>query len=153
MWKSNLSAGRGSAVCLGLALLAACGDSPTAAGSTPESGFAALSAGDFEQRVSVTPAKPSQGEQIVIRSEVIHRGPAALTVTSRICGLDLESGLELSGSLLMCAGYSMRAPLEPGDTLHSFEAVVVGSGPGRYTLRVRHLIAPELWVNVPIVVN
>lgn len=154
IWRNWATLARWSAIPVCLGLVAACGDGPTGdPDSELESGLAAATAGDLAQRVTVTPAMPAPGEQIFIASEVVNEGSAREPVTSRICGLDLESALELTGSLLLCAGYSMHSELEPGDTLKSFDAVVVRGEPGEYTLRVRHLIDPEVWVSVPIVVR
>lgn len=153
MWKISLSVAHLSAIGICLGLAAACGESSTGSVSDLESGFAVVTTGDLEQRVTVTPAVLALGEQLVVASEVLNRGSISRTLTSRICGLDLETTVELTGSLLMCAGYSMRGDLEPGHTTRSFDAVVVTSGHGKHTLRIRHLIEPEVWVSVPIVVR
>ena len=107
----------------------------------------------LEQTVQLFPAEPSPGEQLRIVSVVVNRNAASTNVMSRICGLDTGGDLALSGSGFMCAGYSMDAELAPGDAVTGSDVRVVASAPGSYTLRVRHLLVPDAWVDVPVVVR
>ena len=107
----------------------------------------------LEQTVQLFPAEPSQGEQLRIVSVVVNRNAASAEIVSRICGLDTGGNLALTSSGFMCAGYSMDAELAPGDAVTGNDVRVVASAPGRYTLRVRHLLVPDAWVEVPVVVR
>ena len=107
----------------------------------------------LEQTVQLFPAEPSQGEQLRIVSVVVNKNAAPTDVVSRICGLDTGGDLDLTGSGFMCAGYSMYAELAPGESVAGNDVRVVTSAPGSYTLRVRHLLLPDTWVEVPVVVR
>lgn len=106
----------------------------------------------LEQTIRLTPTAPSPGDTLAITSIVVNGTGAAVNVTSRICGIDLQTTLKLSGTGLACAGYSMQGPLAPGDSLLGFAGGVVMSGAGTYTLRLRHLLNPDVWVEVPVTV-
>lgn len=107
----------------------------------------------LEQTVQLDPAEPARGDQIRIVSIVVNRRSDPAAVVSRICGLDTGGDLELAGSMFMCAGYSMNASLAPGDSATGNDVRVVASPPGEYTLRVRHLLVPDAWVEIPVVVR
>jgi hypothetical protein len=66
-------------------------------------------------------------------------------VSSRICGLDVRTDLELVAGV-MCAGYSQGGVLRAGASRREEVRYTVASPPGRYTLRIRHALDPEIWV-------
>jgi hypothetical protein len=107
----------------------------------------------LEQTVRLSPAEPVPGDTLKIESIVVNGTGAAVEVTSRICGMDVETSLQLSHPNIACAGYSMQGALAPGDSLLGFAGGVVASGPGTYTMRVRHLLNPDVWVDVPVAVR
>jgi len=107
----------------------------------------------LEQTVRYAPADPTTGDTLDITSIVVNQTAAAIDVASRICGLDVESSLNLTNAFLSCAGYSMQGELAVGDTLHGFARRVVAGPAGAYTLRVRHLLDPDVWVEIPITVR
>jgi hypothetical protein len=108
----------------------------------------------LEQTVQLSPAEPKTGDTLDIRSIVVNGTAAPVDVVSRICGIDLETTLKLTyTSNVACAGYSMQGALAPGDSILGFAGGVVTSGPGTYTLRVRHLLNPDVWVEVAITVR
>jgi len=107
----------------------------------------------LEQTVRLSPAEPASGDTLDIVSLVVNGTGAAVDVTSRICGLDLETSLQLTNAFISCAGYSMHAALARGDSLQGFARRVVAGPPGNYTLRVRHLLNPAVWVDVPVTVR
>ena len=107
----------------------------------------------LEQTIQLSPAEPRTGDVLDIRSVVVNGTTAAVDVVSRICGMDVETTLKLNQTGLACAGYSMQGALAPGDSLLGFSGGVVGSSPGQYTLRVRHLLNPDVWVEVSVTVR
>lgn len=107
----------------------------------------------IEQSVRLTPDSPTSNRVVTIASAIISHEASPLDVTSRTCGLDVAGDLDLGGSLLMCAAFSRRTTLTPSESLTAFDARVVTSPPGRYTLRVRQLLDPEHWTEVPVVVK
>lgn len=106
----------------------------------------------LEQTVRLTPATPAPGDTLDITSIVANGTAQAIDVESRICGLDLESSLKLTNSFIACAGYSMQGALATGDTIQGYDRRVVSGIPGTYVVRVRHLLNPDVWVDVPITV-
>ena len=107
----------------------------------------------LEQSVRLSPAQPAPGDTLDIASIVVNRTAEPVEVASRICGLDLETALKLTDPFIRCAGYSMQGAVPPGDSVQGFDRRVVGGGPGSYTLRVRHLLNPDVWVEVPVTVR
>ena len=107
----------------------------------------------LEQTVRISPAEPKTGDTLDIRSIVVNGTAAAVDVVSRICGMDLETTLSMTHPGLACAGYSMHGPLAPGDSLLGFAGGVVVSAAGQYTLRIRHLLDPDVWIEVPVTVR
>ncbi|HYK83627.1 MAG TPA: hypothetical protein VEU55_10840 [Gemmatimonadales bacterium] len=112
-----------------------------------------LLAQGLEQTVQLTPAEPARGDQLSIVSVVTNRTADSAALTSRICGLDTAGDLGLVTARLACAGYSVSATLASGASITGADVRVVASPPGRYTLRVRQLLVPEAWVEVPVVVR
>lgn len=107
----------------------------------------------LKQTIQITPAQPAMGDTIAIVSTVVNTYTLVATdVTSRICGLDLEGNLPLTNPFGWCAGYSRHGELAPGDSISGYDRRVVGGFPGNYTLRVRHLLEPDVWVEVPVTV-
>jgi hypothetical protein len=107
----------------------------------------------LEQTVRLSPADPAPGDTLEIASIVVNGTAAPVDVASRICGLDLETPLPLTNPFISCAGYSVHGALAPGDSLQGFDRRVVSGLPGTYTLRVRHLLNPDVWVEVPVTVR
>jgi hypothetical protein len=109
----------------------------------------------LEQRVTLTPAELTVGENVQIHSAITNRGNQSVTLQSRICGLDLGGDLALTWppGFSVCAGHSMGGTIEPDETRESSGLRRVNSAPGTYTLRVRHALRPEVWVEVGVVVR
>ena len=107
----------------------------------------------LEQVIRLSPAEPAPGDTLDITSVVVNGTSAAVELQSRICGLDLETSLKLTNAFVSCAGYSMRGELAAGDSLQGFARRVVDGPAGNYALRVRHLLNPDVWVEVPLTVR
>lgn len=108
--------------------------------------------GDLVQTIEFSRARPVTGDTLRIESVVVNRGEAR-DVEARICGLDLDTDLELSDPFARCGGYSTSGQLASGDSLRSSEAGVIESAAGVYRVRIRHLLDPERWVAVEIEVD
>lgn len=128
----------------------ACSNTPSASLTGPR---VVVTPQGLEQTVRLSPAEPATGDTLVITSTVVNGTGAAVDVTSRICGIDVETALKLAGPNMACAGYSMHGELAPGDSLLGSALGTVASGPGTYVLRVRHLLNPDVWVEIPITVR
>jgi hypothetical protein len=138
-----------------LALAAGCsGAAPSATISGENDARRSVLRG-LEQRVTLTPAEPTSGENVEIHSVITNRGSGTVTLASRICGLDLagDLGLTFPVGIGMCTGHSMSGPLAPGASRESTEIKRVSAAPGTYTLRVRHALHPEMWAEMQVVVK
>lgn len=105
------------------------------------------------QRVTVTPARPTMGDTIVIRSALRNAGATPVPIVATICGVHLQGTLRVADPFVRCAGYSMTGELAPGDSVIDSRRVVVASPPGMWELEVRHLLEPSTWVSVAVEVR
>jgi hypothetical protein len=136
-----------------LASVAGCTD-PTRA-TASGSGVIRAEASGLEHRVTLTPSEPTAGGDVQIHSVVTNRGTESVTLSSRICGLDFGGNLELAypNGSAVCGGFSTAGPIAPGESRTNTDVNRVASAPGIYTLRVRHALQPELWVEMLVVVR
>lgn len=104
----------------------------------------------LEETLTLSPDVVRWGDTLIITSTVINQSAAAVAVVHRVCGLDLQTNLSLRQAYVTCAGYSASGDLNPGDTVVGVEQRVVAAAPGTYTLRVRHLLNPDVWLAVPM---
>lgn len=132
------------------AALIGCTANPTDPGLQPEHVVQESVGAGLIQTVRITPTRPAPGDTITVHSVVHKRTGTAVTVQSRTCDLDLEGNLDLRDPFGRCAGYSMERTLAPGDSVVTGTQRVVESGSGSYTLRVRHLVSPEVWLSVQV---
>ena len=102
------------------------------------------------QTLRLSHAELTAGDTLVVVSTVVNHGDEAADVTARICGLDLRTELDLREFSGRCMAYSAQRHLAPGDSVWASDGGIVASRPGRYTLRVRHVLDPQSWVEVRI---
>ena len=140
-----------------VALTAACSSAkvPTTGDLGGESEVTRVVVPGLEQHVSLSPAEPATGEVVQIHSVITNRGSTPVDLESRICGLDLGGTLQLNlpTGILACAGYSAGGTIAPGESRESTAIRRVSSPAGTYTLRVRHALRPELWVELRVKVR
>jgi hypothetical protein len=105
--------------------------------------------------MTLTPSELTTGEDVLIESVITNKDNQPVPLLSRICGLDLggDLGLRSPPGSVACAGYSQGGNIAPGDSRHSSERRRITSPPGVYTLRVRHALQPESWVEVRVLVR
>lgn len=108
--------------------------------------------GSLVQTIRLSTAEPTPGDTLWIESTVVNEGGQPVSVESRICGLDLRTELRFAPQV-RCGGYSMQGQLAPGDSVRSTEGGVLTSGPGTYSVRLRHLLQPEKWVTFQVTVR
>ncbi len=104
------------------------------------------------QTIHIADTQPATGETLRIESVITNEGAAPRPVTSRICGLDLDTRLRFEEGI-RCMGYSAGGMLAPGDSRVQVEEAVIASRPGTYSVRLRHLLNPEQWVSFQITVR
>lgn len=140
-----------------LAATAACSAGPSSSPTTrgAEGRAQASLPGGLVQRVTLQPAVLVDGRDVEIRSVLVNHGSAAVALSTRICGLDYAGALELANppEVLKCAAVSMSTTLAPGDSLVVADIMRVASAPGEYELRVRHVLEPEKWLALRVVVR
>lgn len=104
--------------------------------------------GNLIQRIVLSSANPAKGSIIAVRSTIFNAG-VKRDLTTRICGLDL-GGLDLADTDMHCAGFSQRISLATNDTVSQTDRRTVNAAPGDYTLKIRHLLEPERWVELKL---
>jgi hypothetical protein len=141
---------------LAIAIAAACaGKSPL--DTSGENNLArearAVGPGGLEQRLTVVVDPEDFREPgfhtLLVISDVTNTGPAAVPITARIC-LFFESDVEITAEadrfepLVSCGAVQQTRRLEPGESVGPMELRYrIRSGPGVYTVRVRHSLNPE----------
>jgi hypothetical protein len=137
------------------ALVAGCSPATTPTTLSSESDVTRGVVPGLEQRVTLSPAELVTGENVQIHSVITNRGSEAIALQSRICGLDVGGDLELPWppNIAFCGGHSQGGSIAPAETRESTDIRRVVSPPGSYTLRVRHALQPERWVEMRVVVR
>lgn len=139
-----------------LVVATACTLENAAPGERPVKGDARVTLpGGLVQHVRLEPAEPTGGLNVSVHSVIVNEGPAAVPLTTRVCGLDYAGALELTHppEVMKCAGVSASATLAPGDSVVVGDLMRVASAPGTYELRVRHALDPERWASFEVVVR
>ena len=140
-----------------LALAAACSSAalPPTGEFASESDVTQAVVPGLEQRVTLSPAELVTGENVTIRSVITNHGAGPVALESRICGLTLDGDIRLEWppGLFVCAGFSMGGTIAPGESRESTEIRRIASPSGGYTLRVKHALQPERWVEMRVVVR
>lgn len=142
---------------LGLTLVPACAaNSPVDAGDDggPSREARAVGPGGLEQRLTVV-VDPEEFREpgfhtLLVKSNVTNTGSAAVPVTARVC-LFFDSDVQITAQadrfepLVSCGAVEATTRLAPGASVGSMELRYrIRSGPGLYTVRVRHALSPEL---------
>jgi hypothetical protein len=141
---------------LALIVLASCaGNSPfdTADEAAPDRDARTVGPDGLEQRLSVVVDPEDFREPgfhtLAVTSDVFNTGSAAVPITARVC-LFFESDVQISAEadrfepLISCGAVQQTTQLAPGASVGAMELRYrVRSGPGVYTVRVRHALHPE----------
>ena len=104
--------------------------------------------GNLIQRVVLSSSSPAKGSVLNVTSIVYNYG-VKRDVTLRTCGLDF-SGLLLVDNAVHCNAYSVKATMAPNDSIAQSDIRTVAANAGDYTLKVRHLLDPERWVQLKL---
>jgi hypothetical protein len=151
---------RGSATTALAAAIAACGSVERVHTTEPDFTAAprqvSAAAGGLTQRLTISATSLRPGDVLELRSTIVNDGGAeSIAATTRACGLDVDapSGLRVPDLRLRCGAYSMSGSLAPGESRIEHEQIAIGDRPGVHTLRVRHLLEPELWVSIDVEVR
>jgi hypothetical protein len=144
-----------SATAIALAAFAACSNSdlagPNGRLADSRNGRAAGPAG-LEQRivtrVDPAPVGSPYTALLTATSTLVNTGSESAHLTSRVC-LFLEGDVETTATmdrfepLISCAAVSAEGDLAPGRSTELAVQFGVRSGPGTYTLKLRHSLDPD----------
>ena len=93
------------------------------------------------------------GDTLKLESVIRNVSDKPVTIDYVVCELDLEGELRTEAPFIMCFAYSVRGTLAPGEQAVGHLQRRIVSGPGRYTIRVRHLLDPDVWVPAELTVH
>jgi hypothetical protein len=106
----------------------------------------------LEQRITTkvepAPAGSPYTALLTATSTLVNTGSASAHLTSRVC-LFLEADVETTATmdrfepLISCAAVSAEGDLAPGQSTEMAVQFGVRSGPGTYTLKLRHSLNPD----------
>ncbi|MDQ3949428.1 MAG: hypothetical protein M3282_03695 [Gemmatimonadota bacterium] len=113
----------------------------------------AVGPGGLEQRLTVTVDPEDFREPgfhtLAVTSDVINTGSSSVPITARVC-LFFDSDVQISAEadrfepLISCGAVQQTTQLAPGASVGPMELRYrIRSGPGVYTIRVRHALNPE----------
>jgi hypothetical protein len=111
--------------------------------------------GGLVQRITVTPAEPTIGEEVEIRSVVRNAGTGTPRFLTNTCRLDLESALELATApdWTECDALPHQVDLFPGDSVEVRTRQRVHGVAGEHEIRVLHVLEPQQWVPVKVLLR
>jgi hypothetical protein len=147
---------RGLLILAMLSLVAGCEENPTAPSEGAHEAVSAWAVlGPFRQRIEVSPGQVMAGDTVTIISHLQNVSDSTATLWKKECSLGIETTLELGPVGGTCFAYSSLFDAPPGWENRFTERHVVGTGvaEGEYDLRVLHLVDPELWLGVRVVVK
>jgi hypothetical protein len=113
------------------------------------------SASGLQQSVFLDTPGVRAGGALRLRSVLKNTSDEPLDINARICGFDVSTDIHLDQQgLAVCGGYSVLGTLSPGSSLTEvWHGGKVDSPPGRYKVRVRHALEPELWTEAWVTVR
>ena len=105
-------------------------------------------------KVEAAPAGSPYTAQLTVTSTIVNTGSAPVRLTSRVCFF-LEGDVETTAQmnrfepLISCAAISATGDLAPGQSIAPMDVSFgVRSGPGTYTLKLRHALSPDFRAEV-----
>ena len=92
------------------------------------------------------------GDTLQLESTLRNVSDKPVDITHVVCELDFE-GIETLAPFIACAAYSVSGTLAPGAEVTGRLQRVITSPPGRYTISVRQLLDPSVWVPAELTVR
>jgi hypothetical protein len=93
------------------------------------------------------------GDTLHLQSVLKNVGTTPVDIEYVNCELDLDGELRTEPPFIHCVAYSAGATLAPGQEIVGEVRRKIISGPGRYTIRVQHLLRPGVWVPAELTVR
>ena len=94
-----------------------------------------------------------QGDTLRLESVLRNVSDQPVSIEHVVCELDLEGEISTESPLILCFAYSVRSTLAPGEHVWSRLERRVISPPGRYTISIRHLLDPSVWVPAELTIH
>jgi hypothetical protein len=93
------------------------------------------------------------GDTLMLESTLRNVSRQTVNVNRVVCELDLDTTMSTESPFIHCLIYSHDGPLAPGEVATSTLHRVVTAPPGRYTISVRHLLDPSVWVPAELTIR
>ena len=93
-----------------------------------------------------------QGDTLKLESTIRNVSTKPVDLRYVVCELDIEGELKTMAPLILCFAYSIDGTLQPGEQVTGSLQRVVTSPAGRYSISVRHLLDPDVWVPAELTV-
>jgi hypothetical protein len=93
------------------------------------------------------------GDTLKLESVLRNVSNQPVSIEHVVCELDLDGELKTEAPFILCFAYSVRGTLAPGEEVKGLLQRRIVSPPGRYTIRVKHLLDPEVWVPAELTVR
>lgn len=87
-----------------------------------------------------------QGDMLQLESVLRNVSDKPVSIEHVVCELDIEGDLRTEAPLILCAAYSARTTLTPGEQVVGRLERRVSSPPGRYVITIAHLLDPAVRV-------
>jgi hypothetical protein len=160
-YRARLAARRRMLAPLLLMIAAACGSHPKAPAQEgdPVPNLDAGVARQWQARPTVVQtlrllnSHLRQGDTLRLESTIMNVSSTPVDLSYIVCEPDIEGNLQMMSPLIHCFAYSMDGTLAPGEQRRIELQRVVTSPPGRYTISVRHLLNPSVWVPAELTVH
>ena len=94
-----------------------------------------------------------RGDILRLESRLRNVSDKPVSIEHVVCELDIEGDLATEAPLIHCFAYSVRSTLAPGEEVFSRLERRVASPPGRYTISIRHLLDPAVWVPAELTIH
>ena len=93
------------------------------------------------------------GDTLRLESVLRNVSNQPVSVEHVVCELDIEGDLKTEAPFILCFAYSVRSTIAPGEEVKGQLQRRIVSEPGKYTIRVRHLLDPDVWVPAELTVR
>ena len=150
---------RSAAPVIAAAVAIACGSTNPPAQTDPVPNLDSGQAYQWQARPAIVQtlrllnAHLRQGDTLRLESTLRNVSNRELTVERVVCELDIETTMGLENPFIHCFAYSAKGPIAAGETVSSQMQRVVTAAPGRYTISIRHLLDPDVWVPAELTVH
>jgi hypothetical protein len=94
-----------------------------------------------------------QGDTLRLESVLRNVSDQPVSIDHVVCEMDIEGDLRTEAPLILCAAYSVQRTLAPGEHVVGHLERRVSSPPGRYTITIRHLLDPSVWVPAELTIH